>query len=331
MAEQKKSVTVSTTVSNQPCKYWGYIVTGAMGDISVASSAALAAAGSGYATGNTITLTGGTVTTNAVLTVATTQLVSAAVNAPGTGYATADTITLAGGTFSAAAVLTVASTRVSALPTIAAAGTGGTPGSATVTGTTGTGTKFQATVTIDGTGVIVSVDALTVAGAYTVNPTVLTAEPVTGGGLTGAQLSIVMGVNTFTVSTPGSYTVESATFTQSATSGTGTGATFNTGLFGVLTATVSTAGAYTTTPADPVAQGATSGTGTGATFNMTWSNVVAAGVTLYDNTSASGTVVDIVPDNAVAGTAKTLTSPVRCTTGLYASVAGTGSILFLYD
>lgn len=70
------------------------------------------------------------------------------------------------------------------------AGTGGTPGAATVTGTTGTGTKFQATVTIEAGGTIESIDSISVAGAYTVPPTDLTAEPVTGGGLTGATLAL---------------------------------------------------------------------------------------------------------------------------------------------
>lgn len=240
-------------------------------------TAAVAAAGTGYVNGEVITLAGGTFTSPMKVSATTLKLISAASNVAGSGYVQADTITLAGGTFSAAAVVDVVTTKVSAVPTIAAAGTGGTPGTATVTGTTGTGTKFQASVTISGGGAITSVDSLTVAGSYTVNPTLLTNEPVTGGGLTGAQLSILMGVATVTVSTPGNYTVTSAALTQSATSGSGTGATFQTGSFGLLTVTVTQAGAYTVEPANPVAQGSTTGSGASGTINVTWATAASAG------------------------------------------------------
>jgi hypothetical protein len=70
-------------------------------------------------------------------------------------------------------------------------GSGGTTGTQTVTGTTGTGTKFQASVTISG-GAITAVNSVTVAGSYSALPTNLTAEPVTGAGLTGATLSLGM-------------------------------------------------------------------------------------------------------------------------------------------
>lgn len=144
-------------------------------------------------------------------------------------YAPADTITLTGGTFTTASILTVSSTKVQSA-TVAAGGSGGADGTQTVTGTTGTGTKFQASVTISG-GEITAVLSISVAGNYTVNPTLLTAEPVTGASLSGATLNIKMGVNA---------------------------------------ATITTAGSYTVLPSDPVAQGSTSGTGTGATFNMLW-------------------------------------------------------------
>lgn len=58
----------------------------------------------------------------------------------------------------------------------------------------------------------------------------------------------------------------------------------------------------------------------------------AAAVTLHDNSAAaSGTVVDVIPASTAAGTTKVFTTPVRCTSGLYATVAGTGTILFLFD
>lgn len=71
------------------------------------------------------------------------------------------------------------------------AGSGGVNGAQLVTGTTGTGTKFQASVTVTG-GAITAVLTIAVAGAYSVLPSVPTNEPVTGAGLTSASLSLVM-------------------------------------------------------------------------------------------------------------------------------------------
>lgn len=168
------------------------------------------------------------------------QLATLALNSPGSGvYAPGDTINLSGGVQTLPAQIEVATTQaVSA--TIAAAGTGGTPGSATVTGTTGTGTPFQATVTISGGGAISSVDAIAVAGSYTVNPTDPANEPVTGGSLTGAQLNVSLGVATFTIFQAGVFTTESTTFTQASTSGSGTGATFQTATFTAISTTART-------------------------------------------------------------------------------------------
>jgi hypothetical protein len=57
----------------------------------------------------------------------------------------------------------------------------------------------------------------------------------------------------------------------------------------------------------------------------------AAAVTIYDNASAaSGTVIDVIPASTAAGTRGVLAAPVPCTNGMYANVAGTGTVLFLY-
>lgn len=245
------------------------------------ATAVIAAAGTGYANGDTITLTGGTFSVATILNVTHTKLISTALNAPGTGYVPADTITLLGGTAGTKAILTVTHTQVVSAA-IDVAGTGGTPGAATVTGTTGTGTKFQAAVTISAGGIISAVGAITVAGDYTVNPTDIAHEPVTGGSLVGAQLSVVVGVKTYTVSTAGDYTVNAVSFTQFATTGTGVGATFNTASYGVLTATVNTYGDYSVDPANPVSQGSTSGTGSGATFTMTQVTAATSADTLLN-------------------------------------------------
>lgn len=225
-----------------------------------------------YVVGDTITLAGGTFSVAAVLTVATTQLIALSLNSPGGSsthsYAPGDGITLAGGTASQEPILDVITTQVIGA-TVAAGGSGGTNGTQTVTGTTGTGIKFQASVTVSG-GAITAVLSISLAGNYSTNPIAIATEPVTGAGLVGAELAVQMGVLSFNIVNPGNFTVNSATFTQASTTGNGLGATFNAGLFGVLSASISTVGSYSAIPANPVLQGSTSGIGTGASFNMTF-------------------------------------------------------------
>lgn len=55
----------------------------------------------------------------------------------------------------------------------------------------------------------------------------------------------------------------------------------------------------------------------------------AGAVTLYDNTSAAGTVIDVIPAATVAGTKVDFAVP--CSLGIYASFASTGTVLFLYN
>lgn len=239
-------------------------------------SSAVNAHGSGYASGDVLTMVGGTGTA-ATQTVATMDVASApTVNAAGTAYIPAQTIDLlvTGSTSSVKAVVTVATTKVVSA-TVQAGGTGdlGDGAGVIVQGTTGTGTKFQASVTI-ASNAIASVQSISLAGSYTVNPTVLGTEPVTyisgassGTTLTGAALAVVMGVGTVTLTTPGTYTVGGTAATQNATSGSGTGATFTGLLFGVKTVTLTTAGSYSgTNPASFTSTVAPSG-GTGATFS----------------------------------------------------------------
>lgn len=58
----------------------------------------------------------------------------------------------------------------------------------------------------------------------------------------------------------------------------------------------------------------------------------AAAITLYDNASAaSGTVVDVIPASATAGTRQISPEPIKLQNGLYASFGGTGTVLFLTD
>lgn len=158
-------------------------------------------------------------------------LATLAVNSAGTsGYVPGDFIYPSGGTQTTPVILRVTSTKVVSA-TVAAGGSGGTPGTQTVTGTTGTGTKFQASVTVSGGGAITAVLSITLAGSYTANPTNISAEPVTGASLSGAQLNVSMGVNAISIVSPGVFTATSLTFTQGSTSGSGAGATFNTATY----------------------------------------------------------------------------------------------------
>lgn len=104
--------------------------------------------------------------------------------------------------------------------TVVAGGSGGVNGACTITGTTGTGTKFQATGTVTG-GVLGGALTVSVAGDYTVNPTSLAVEPVTGCSLTGATVSLGMGVLTATILVPDVSTGTAATITPTGGSGTG--------------------------------------------------------------------------------------------------------------
>ncbi len=235
---------------------------------------------SSYAPADKITLAGGAFATPAVLAVTNTKLLGLQLNAPGGGYAPADTIHLSGGTQSSPAIVTVSTTQVAAAA-VASAGTGGVAGPAVVMGTTGTGVKFQANVTINGgSGGIISVNSIALAGSYTVNPTTPTAEPVTGGGVTGATLNLTIGVGTFSITSVGVFTANPVglTFSQGSTSGLGTGATFQFALMGPNALTVSTAGVYNTFPSNPVAQASTTGSGVGATFTLS-----SAGVPVFSN------------------------------------------------
>lgn len=273
------------------------------------STATLNAAGTGYAAGNVITTagTGATASTHATINVDTTKLTSIALNAKGQNYLVNDVLTLVGGTGTGGTatvtelelkstavnapgsgyiineVITTAESagvaaqlKVTALQVISAtvvgAGTGDlVAGAGTIVeGTTGTGTKFRASVTIGATNEIASVESITISGNYTVGMTNISAEPVTyisgntGTTLTGATLSVVMGVKAVSIQAVGTYSVPSNTFTQASTTGSGVGATFNTNVFQIKTATLTTGGAYTVNGNTFTVTG---GAGTGATFN----------------------------------------------------------------
>lgn len=247
-------------------------------------SAAIANAGTGYRPGDRLTLVGGTYFQPALIEAASVKLESIGVDEPGQGYAPGDEITLAGGQFGTAAIVAVASTQVVGIE-IVATGANGTPGTATIAGTTGTGTEFEASVTINDDGELASIDEITVAGAYTVNPTDPGEEPVTGGDLEDATVALTLGVLTVSVDTAGNYIGLADSFTQASTDGDGLGATFDGGVFELNAVRVAEMGAYSSFPSNAVAS--THPTGSGATFNMTWTAAAVAGDIL------------VVPDDAI--------------------------------
>lgn len=168
-------------------------------------------------------------------------ITAAAVSAPGTGMVPGDTQSVLGGDYSIQGVLNITHTKA-ITAAVVAGGTGGTPGAVTITGTTGTGTKFQATGTITAGGVLSGPLMVTVAGDYTVNPTSIAVEPITGGSLSGATVILQMGALTATVNTAGLYReVPANPATTTAATGSGTGARFT------LTTAAATGSAGTTT------------------------------------------------------------------------------------
>ena len=145
---------------------------------------------------------------------------------PGTGYAIGDTITLTGGTARTNAVFTVSGTQVVSA-SVAAGGTGGTTGACTVTGTTGTGTLFTASGTVT-SGVFGGTITITNAGAYTASPTSLTEPVTGCGltGTTMTIALGVQAVNP--TNRGDYTTVPTNPTALGSTSGSGSGATFTT-------------------------------------------------------------------------------------------------------
>ena len=227
------------------------------------------------------------VTLTAAATVATPSVLvkSAAVATSQSGagsYAPADTVTVSGGTtVTTASVFTVSTTQL-ASATVNNAGGSGTNGACTLTGTTGTGTKFQIAATISG-NVISALGAISVAGSYTVNPTNLAAEPVTSNcSLVGATLTVKMGVLTFTETTAGLYGALPSNPVSTTTSGSGTGAT--------LTLTSGTAGGQYTYNTD-------NGTAIGNAITA----AVAAGVPLLIPASSTTACYGYTPPLTISG------------------------------
>src|SRR5581483_2578734 len=84
--------------------------------------------GTGYNAGDVLTISGGTFTTPAQVTVTSTKAVGAVTNATGTGYKVGDVLDVQGGTAATSAQLTVNSVQANGAVTTVASGTGYKPG-----------------------------------------------------------------------------------------------------------------------------------------------------------------------------------------------------------
>ena len=175
-----------------------------------------------------------TTTANATATTPLSYFVKAdVITAGSTGsYVPGETVTITGGTETIQAVGYITDTKLSSA-TVNAGGTGGTTGTCIVQSTTGTGTPFQVNTTISG-GAITSVNSITNAGHFFTNPTSLSAEPVTNVAgktcaPTGATLTVVMWSDYVQVNTNGIYSVtpSNPVSTGAGPISSATGLTFN--------------------------------------------------------------------------------------------------------
>lgn len=112
-------------------------------------------------------------------------------------------LTFAGGTFGVVAKGLVTNVDLASVA-IAAAGTGYLVGD-TLTGTSGTGTKFILTVSTVGAGGAITGLTITNHGDYTANPTSPTSPFTTSGVGINAHINVGMGAKTVSVSQAGQY------------------------------------------------------------------------------------------------------------------------------
>jgi hypothetical protein len=242
-------------------------------------------AGTGFSSINTVVIapTGGTLTSGvspadpAQVIPTSLKNISATIVAGGSGVAIGDTFNPVGGTLQVAGPYgngtltagvaskwTVTNLQVVGA-VVAAAGTSGTPGAVTITGTTGTGTKWQGTAVINASGNLTGPITITVNGNYTATPTIA-GDTITGGSLSGATVALTMGaVGTMTVTTAGGYVTApplTACPLTGAGTGTGTGVTA-TLVYGLGGALLTHSGNYSGAPSFTVTDSAA---GTGASI-----------------------------------------------------------------
>jgi len=287
--EDVTNTTISVTDSESNTLYGinGFLVgniTNVTDTGDVLDSAVVVTRGATMVAGTTeLTLSGGIFGTVAKVLVTNTEVNASTIIAAGTGIeAGITTLELSTGTGDPATYI-VGHAKVVSVE-VDDAGTGGAPGAATITGTTGTGTKFECAVTIGAGGDITAVGSITVAGDYTVNPTDILSEPVTGGGLVGAKVTLEMGALSITVTDRGDYTVN-PTLVAGATTGGNDDVTI-TVTMGAKTVSVSQAGEYSTPPSNPVS---TTGGNNGATLTASFAEGAITGCSISYNNPANAT------------------------------------------
>lgn len=289
-------------------------------------------AGTGFDELPIIAPTGGTLTAGvtpavpAIVRATSIKMISATVGAPGAGVAVSDTFNLVGGSLAAAGpagngtgtpgvASKVTATNIQVVSAVVnAAGTGGTPGAVTITGTTGTGTKWQGTATISAGGALTGPITITVPGNYTVTPT-LAGDAITGGSLSGATCTLVMGALTLSVATAGGYaTAPPAGAATADVVGTGTGVTV-TGVFGLGSAVIDESGNYSAAPSWTVT--GADGNGTGA--SIATGTLGGAGAAVFK------TIPFAVPNPGAASVHAMGTSGLDAVCQLQSAVGGLGN------
>jgi hypothetical protein len=273
------------------------------------SAAAVQDGGTGYAIGDTITLSGGTKYHEPELEVRAINsgdyITVAAVNAGGSGYAVGDSLVPTTGTYDVAPELEVLTESGGAVATILIKNPGicsaqPTNPVATTTDGSGTGCTIDFTFTA-GTGIVTGVH-ISDAGVYTTQATNPVSQNTSSGSGTGAKFTLTYTDTAWTALID--YDIKEATVAAISTAGTGytvndivtvSGGTATAAATVKITAVsggvptavaIETAGEYSTTPGNPAST--SGGTGSGLTLTMTWADQAAEGkLLLLKNTNSS--------------------------------------------
>lgn len=259
------------------------------------SAASVLNGGTGYAVGDTITLTGGTKYHEPefeVTGISSGDYVSnAVVAAGGTGYNVGDELYPVGGTFSVGAVIEVTSVSGGVVTGVQINNPGicsAQPSNPVSTTTDGSGINCTLTLTFTaGTGIVTAVH-ISDAGVYTTQATNPVSQNTSSGSGTGAKFTVTYTDTAW--ETKVDYVAQEATGAAISAAGTGytandivtvVGGTFTEATTvkidsvssGVPTAvSVNTAGNYSATPSNPAST--SGGTGSGLTLTMTWADTV---------------------------------------------------------
>ena len=211
---------------------WDGSILYAAGSIAPTVAGTITDGGEGYTSVPSYTVFGGT-GSGVVLTpvIADGSVVSLTVDDPGSGYSPADIVQVAfsGGGSDTTPILTASlASGVIEFLTLVSGGSGYPPGTFALGFSGGGGTGATGTFTVDGTGVVQSVNLTAGGSGYTGTPTVTFPIPGSGASITATEAGYA--VVTYTIPSAGTtYTTASgvATTTGGAQPGIGTGLTLN--------------------------------------------------------------------------------------------------------